>query len=70
MKIIATKIKAKELNAGDLFSIAGQDHWDNIGKLGELGQRVFIRTETPTPPDQADEDIYRITVYHYGHADN
>lgn len=62
MKITATKIKAHQLNAGDLFSTAGQDHWDNFGLLKELGQRVYIRTETPTPLDQADEDIYKITI--------
>lgn len=62
MKITATKIKAKELSAGDLFSTARQEYWDNIGTNYSIGERVFIRTETKCPQDQEEVDVYKITI--------
>jgi hypothetical protein len=61
MKIIATKIKAKDLKVGDLFSTAGQDYW-NLRSSSVVGERVYIRTETPTSKDQEDEEIYKIEI--------
>ena len=61
MKITATQIKAKELKPGDLFSTAGQEYWDKMS-FGSLGEKVYIRTNTPTPIDQAEDEIYLITI--------
>lgn len=61
MRIIATKVKAKELRPGDLFSVAGPDYWDHYDK-NSLGQRVYIRTEAPSPPEQAEDEVYRIEI--------
>lgn len=61
MKIIAQRVLAKELRPGDLFSTAGPEYWD-VSRLGIVGERVYIRMEEPTPPDQMDTVIYRITI--------
>ncbi len=44
MKIEATKIKAKELVAGDLFSTADQEYWNGQEDNKSLGEKVYIRT--------------------------
>lgn len=62
MKITATKTKAKDLEAGDLFSTANQTYWDSSKNNLSVGEKVYIRTETPTPADQAEEEIYKITI--------
>ena len=61
MKIIATTITAKDLRPGDLFSTANQTYWD-LRDRNAVGEKVFIRTESACPSDQADEVIHRITV--------
>ena len=61
--IQATKIKAKDLKAGDLFSTAGPSYWNNAWANGEsIGEKVYMRTEKPCPLDQRDVVIYRIQV--------
>lgn len=61
MRIIATSIKGKDLKPGDLFSTAGQLYWDNYNPQS-IGERVYIRTEAPTPSDDANAEIFRITI--------
>jgi|GEM_PF-2700758 len=66
MKIVATKIKAIQLNPGDLFSTAGQEYWDSITKDKLcVGEKVYIRTVNPCPENQANEDIFRLSIFHY-----
>lgn len=62
MRINAIPIKAKDLRPGDLFSTGGPNYWDNYRKAGVIGERVYIRTEEPTPPDQAEHQVYRIEI--------
>ena len=62
MKINAVKIKAKDLKPGDLFSTASQLYWDHHKNHHSIGERVYIRTEEPTPEDQKNEKIYRINI--------
>lgn len=62
MRIKATEVKASELNPGDLFSTAGQIYWDMHSLKESVGERVFIRTEAPCPPDQAQELVFRIEI--------
>ena len=62
MKIIATKVKTEDLKPGDLFSTATPQYWDSIHLSGSLGEKVYIRTETPCPIDQTGEDIYKIKI--------
>jgi len=63
MRIKAEMVKTRELKAGDLFSTASDIYWE-ITRMNNhsLGERVYIRTDEPTPIDQANEDIYRITI--------
>ena len=62
MEIIATKLKARELLPGDLFSTADQNYWDSAMKSGTVGEKVYIRMYECGPEDQQDMDIYRIEV--------
>jgi len=61
MKIKAIKIKCKDLKAGDLFSTAGSEYWDNFNPLS-IGERVFIRTEVDGPKEELEDDIYKIEI--------
>ena len=67
MKITAKKVKTQDLMPGDLFSTSGDKYWGKE-RLREgdiikpLGEKVYIRTEAPTPEDQRDEDIYLLTI--------
>jgi hypothetical protein len=67
MKIIATKIKAENLNSGDLFSTEGQEYWDTVNnnEHHSIGEKVYIRTIEACPEPQKNEDIYRLTIYQY-----
>lgn len=66
MNIVATKVKAKDLKPGDLFSTWGQDYWDGASyrrwRNDVVGERVYIRTTVPCPEEQTDEDVYQITI--------
>jgi len=64
VKIVAIKVKAGDLEPGDLFSTGGQNYWDGVMQDIEdvVGERVYIRTDAPCPEDQADEDIYLIVI--------
>ena len=62
MKIKATKIKAKKLKAGDLFSTADKLYWDNHHNNLSIAEKVYIRTNEPCPKDQENEEIYKIEI--------
>ena len=62
MKITATKIKGKDLKAGDLFSTANQTYWNNHKNNRSIGEKVYIRTEEPCPAGQENEEIYKIEI--------
>ena len=59
MKIKATPIKGKDLKPGDLFSTAGPLYWDDVKDTYAIGEKVYIRTETPY--DRAND--FNSTVY-------
>jgi hypothetical protein len=63
MKIIATPVKGKDLQPGDLFSVKGPEYWNYFEEKGAIGEKVYIRTATPssTAPDE-NEMVYRITI--------
>ena len=61
MSIVAEPLKAKDLRPGDLCSVADQVYWDHRDPLA-VGEKVYIRTEAPTPSDQAEDDLFRIVV--------
>jgi len=63
IRIKAELVKGVDLKAGEFFSTAGQEHWDNIPP-GAIGEKVYIRTNEPSPPSDKDAEVYRITIEH------
>ena len=61
MKLKAEKLTGKDLKPGDLFSSAGDDYWKHTDPLS-IGQRVYIRTDTPLAATLQAETVYRITI--------
>lgn len=70
VRILAEPIIAKDLKPGDLFSMAGPEHWGvfdrdipNFSGLLPVGEKVYIRTNAPVEnaPD-GDAIVYRITI--------
>lgn len=63
MNIIVTKCKGKDLLPGNLFSSVGPEYWGPVMKHGSsIGERVYIRTNTPCPKDQENEEIFKIEI--------
>lgn len=64
MKFTATKVKGKDLKAGDLFSTAGESYWNeqNVMRNLSVGEKVYIRTEVPLPEGELEADVYKIEV--------
>ena len=63
VKITATPTTGRNLKPGDLFSTCGTEYWASIDSRLTIGERVYIRTNTPVDatPD-SDELIYLITM--------
>lgn len=61
MKILAIPVQAAELRPGDLFSTVGPKYWANRDP-NAVGEKVYIRTDAPTPDEQAHEPVFRITI--------
>ena len=61
MEIKATKIKAKDLKEGDMFSTANQFYWDNRDKFA-IGEKIYIRTECPCSENQKEDEVYKILI--------
>lgn len=68
MKIIAKRVKCKHLMPGDLFSMFPQAFWDGVISCADedgnmpIGQKVYIRTDAPCPPEDRENEIYRIRI--------
>ena len=67
MKIKATKIIAKDLQPGDLFSTEGPTYWDRYDwstkKVGSIGERVYIRTGAPAYwAEDCNTEVYKIEI--------
>lgn len=58
----ATPIKGRDLKPGDLFSTAGPEYWDHVGERDSVGERAYIRTETPAHSEDLDMMVYLIEV--------
>ncbi len=61
MKIIAHKVTCRDILPGELFSAADEFYWSHYDP-SSIGQQVYIRTDAPCPPEQADDVIYRIEI--------
>ena len=62
ISIKAEAMLGGELKAGDLFSTADQEYWDGALEGPSIGERVYIRTNSPTPPQEAKVAIFRIAI--------
>ena len=62
MKILTEQMKAKDLKPGDLFSSEGASYWDNFHHQPSIGEKVYVRTDTPCPAAQEEEVIYKLTI--------
>ena len=61
LKVKATPIFGKDLKPGDLFSTVGPDYWEDMNR-DSIGERVYIRTDTPCPKSQENEEIFLIEI--------
>jgi len=63
MKVKCEQMFGSQLQPGDLFSTAGPDYWDQLDERGSIGERVYIRTNTPADVAvQGDAVVFRITI--------
>jgi len=63
MRIKAERVLARDLQPGDLFSVATQEYWDHAMQSGSCGEKVYIRMTADADdfPD-ADTVVYRIAI--------
>lgn len=61
-KVRAEMVLGRDLQPGDLFSTGSPEYWDIAMDGGGLGERVYIRTNSPCPVSQEGVPIYRLTV--------
>ena len=62
VSIKAEAMLGGELRPGDMFSTAGQEYWDRALEGPSIGEQVYIRTNSPTPPQEAKVPIFRIVI--------
>lgn len=62
MKVITTKVKAKELKEGELFTNSLQFDWDNIQDKKAIGKSVWIRTKVVCPPKEENVELLKIEI--------
>ena len=63
MRIKAERILARDLQPGDLFSVAPQEYWDHAMQIGSCGEKVYIRTNASADDfKDANAIVNRITI--------
>jgi hypothetical protein len=62
IRVIAVRTFGQDLRPGDLFSTVGREYWDGFPIFQSIGERVYIRTFSPTPQADANEEVYRIVI--------
>lgn len=63
IKVIATEIRAKDLQPGDLFTIAPQEYWDSAMDHRGVGEQVYIRTNMSADiADDTDRLVYKVVI--------
>jgi len=63
MRIKAERILARDLQPGDLFSVAPQEYWDHAMQSGSCGEKVYIRTNASADDfKDANAIVNRITI--------
>ncbi|HEY2243423.1 MAG TPA: hypothetical protein VGH47_04265 [Xanthobacteraceae bacterium] len=67
MKVKATSVAGRDLHPGDLFSTVGPDYWQRIDANESIGERVYIRTNTPSAnANDADACVFKIEIERSG----
>ena len=65
MEIKVIECKGKDLEAGDLFSPADSQYWSNYKVKKSIGEKVYIRTDTPLDDDDLEDRevvLYKIII--------
>ena len=63
VKIKATPMLGKDLQPGDLFSMAPPSYWNQIDTNGSIGEKVHIRTNvSPYTTNDWGSTIYKIEI--------
>lgn len=58
----ATLTLCEEIKPGEAFSTAGPEWWGFERFPPSLGEKVYLRTHAPCPPQDVGQPIYRIEV--------
>jgi len=62
-RVIATPVRAGDLLPGELFSAVGPVHWEDALNTRSVGEKCYIRTNTPADAaDDADVIVYRLAI--------
>ena len=63
VKITAELVTARDLQPGELFSIAGPSYWNTAMSKDSIGECVYVRTNAdPNHASDANSTVYRITI--------
>lgn len=57
----ATETTCDQIKPGEMFSTAGPEYWENTSPHA-IGEKVYLRSNGPCPPADANEPIFRIEV--------
>jgi len=62
--IRAIPIKVQDLEPGDLFSSLGQQYWGTVDLNLSLGEKLYIRTNSPPPlrKDIQEKQLFKIEI--------
>ncbi len=62
IRFIATPILSQDIKPGQLFSTAGPVYWEQSRDPLAIGEKVYIRTDAPTPEAERDQTLFVITI--------
>ena len=62
ISVVVIKVRAADLQPGDLYSFNGPIYWEATMNDNTIGQRAYIRTNTPLPPEKRNIPVYKLTV--------
>lgn len=57
----ATETTCEKVKPGQAFSADGPEYWDRPNP-GSIGEKVYLRTDAPCPPNDVGRAIYVIEV--------
>lgn len=70
LRFMATRVKARDVKAGDLLSTQGQEHWDTVpshkcscDSRHPIMARIMVAVNEEPEADEDVDTIYRITLH-------